>query len=351
MPQASRPQSADFQSLPKIDLHRHLEGSLRLSTVAELAAAGSIPLPAAQDELRRLIQVGPDDPHNRQFFLSRFASIREVFQSQEIIARVAGEAVLDAAADNIRYLELHLTPAALSAVNAAGYADVIRWVLQAVERTASRDQLVRLVVSINRHEPVSVAEAVAQTAVDFRDKGVVGLDLAGDEGEFPAEPFREVFREASESGLRRSVHAGEWSGPESVREAIEVLGAERVSHGVRIMEDPEVVRLARDRAVPFAVCLTSNVQTGVVGDLLEHPLVPMIQAGLHVTINTDDPRLSGITLSSEFERALELGLTEESLRGLILAGLQAGFLPPREKRELEAELLVQLGLSSTAADS
>lgn len=345
MPQASRPPSASLQSLPKVDLHRHLEGSLRLPTVAELAAAGAIPLPSNEDELRRLIQVGPGDPHEREFFLSRFASIREVFRSEEIVDRVASEAVLDAAADNVRYLELHLTPAALSARNSASYADVIRWVLRAVRRTATSENQVNLVVSINRHEPVSVAEAVVEAAVDHRESGVVALDLAGDEGEYSAEPFREVFREAGEAGLHLSVHAGEWSGPQSVREAIESLGAERVSHGVRIMEDRDVVRLARDRGVPFAVCLTSNVQTGVVADPLAHPLLPMIQAGLHVTLNTDDPGLSGISLSTEYARALELGLTEGSLRGLIMAGLEASFLPERAKKALEAPLLAQLGLA------
>lgn len=350
MPQVSRPAQASVRSLPKIDLHRHLEGSLRLDTVAELAAAGSIPLPADRDELRRLIQVGPDDPHHREFFLSRFASLRQVYRSEEIIDRVTVEAVQDAIDDNVRYLELHLTPAALSAMNAASYSDVIRWVLRAVDRRATGDHRVNLVVSINRHEPVAIAEAVAEAAVEYRDQGVVALDLAGDEADYPAEPFRQVFEQAAREGLARSVHAGEWSGPESVREAIEQLAADRISHGVRIVEDPAVVRLARDRDVPFAVCLTSNLQTGVVPGLNDHPLVPMIQAGLHVTLNSDDPGVSGITLSSEYERALELGLTHESLRGLILAGVQASFLTAKAKRELEADLMVELGLAGTGTE-
>lgn len=348
---ANKPAPLNPKNLPKVDLHRHLEGSLRLETVQELAEAGSIPLPANRRELRRLLTVGPSDPRTRSHFLGRFAHIREVFQSEEIIRRISREAVQDAAMDGIRYLELHLTPAALAEASRASYSEVIGWVWEGVEAAEADGTRVRLVVSVNRHEPVVMARQVAEAALAGRAQAVVGLDLAGDEGGYQAEPFRELFAEAKGAGLFLSVHAGEWAGAASVREAMELLGADRIAHGVRIMEDKDCVLAARDRRVPFAVCLTSNVQTGVVGELGEHPLAAMIQAGLQVSLNTDDPGISGITLTDEYQRAVtHLGLSHETLKGLILSGAQSAFLPDREKRDFLRDLQSELGLAPQVVD-
>ncbi len=135
--------------------------------------------------------------------------------------------------------------------------------------------------------------------------GIAGLDLAGNEAQFPAEPFIGIFREAKQSGLKVAVHAGEWGGPENVRQAIEQFDADRIGHGVRVMEDEYTVTLAKDRQTCFEVCITSNYQTGAVKELSEHPLKKMIAAGLNVTLNTDDPSISQITLSNEYKVAEE----------------------------------------------
>lgn len=197
----------------------------------------------------------------------------------------------------------------------------------------------RLIASVNRHEPVELAEEVARLAAERMEQGIVGLDLAGNEAEFPAQPFAGVFREARESGLHVTIHAGEWGGAENVREAIELFNAERIGHGVRVMEDPAVAALARERAVPFEVCVTSNYQSGVVAKLADHPLPRMLEAGLRVTINTDDPSISAITLTDEYRLALEeLGISGAALAGCIQTAVRASFLPPAQMDALEQKI-------------
>jgi adenosine deaminase len=175
------------------------------------------------------------------------------------------------------------------------------------------------------------------------EHGLLGLDLAGNEAEFSAEPFLGVFKEAHQAGLKITVHAGEWGGAANVREALEVLNADRIGHGVRVMEDPETVKLARERATPFEVCVTSNHQTGVVKTLKAHPLMKMIESGLYVTLGTDDPSISQITLSDEYRCvSKELGMQPADLHARIRAAAQASFLPPARKTKLMAELEQQL---------
>ena len=169
--------------------------------------------------------------------------------------------------------------------------------------------------------------------------GVVGIDLAGNEAEFPSDPFHGIFREARQAGLHTSVHAGEWGPAANVRQAIEELGAERIAHGVRVMDDPSVVALARERRIPFEVCVTSNYQSGVVPDPGTHPLPRMLEAGLVVTVNTDDPSVSRITLSDEYHVFCEdLHLSLDALRLCILAAGQAAFLPEAERTDLVKSL-------------
>jgi adenosine deaminase len=200
-----------------------------------------------------------------------------------------------------------------------------------------------LIVSVNRHEPVRLAEELARAAVGGISRGIVGLDLAGREWDFPAEPFAALFAEAKREGLGVTVHAGEWAGPEAVRQAVEGMGADRVGHGVQVLGDAEVVALARERRLVFEVCLTSNLQSGVVQSIASHQLPKMIEAGLLVTLNSDDPGVSQITLGGEYTLARrELGLSQQTLYGLILTAAQASFLPAPEKKALEASLQAEI---------
>jgi adenosine deaminase len=329
-----------FDSIPKVDLHRHLEGSLRLATLVELARSEKLDLPQDEAGLRPLVQIVPQDPRRWSAFLSKFETVRKFFLSPDIVRRTVREAIEDAAAENVRYLELHFTPAALRRVRDFPLPDLFDWVVQESRAAAFRTGIrVGLVVSVNRHEPLDLAGQVARLAVERARKEIVGLDLAGNEAEFPADPFRGLFAEAAQAGLGVSVHAGEWDGAASVRYAMEVMGADRIVHGVRVMDDPSLVALAKERRTVFEVCLSSNLHSGVVQRIEDHPLPRMLGAGLQVTLNSDDPCLLNMHLSDDFRLAVErLGLSRESLKGLTLAAAQAAFLPAKDKRELEAEL-------------
>jgi adenosine deaminase len=331
-----------YRSLPKVDLHRHLEGSLRLDTIIDIARQHGITIPAS---FHNLVQVQPGDPLTFNNFLSKFQHLRQIYRSPEVIARVTAEAVQDAAEDGLQYLELRFTPVALARMQGYSLGEVMDWVTVAAGQAAERNHMmVRLIASVNRHEPVEQAETVARLAAERQGQGVVGLDLAGNEVDFSAAPFVGVFREAHQSGLRITAHAGEWSGAFNVRHAIEDLGAERIGHGVRIIEDAAVVDLARERGTVLEVCLTSNYQSGVVPALSDHPLARLIDAGLVVTLNTDDPGISGITLSDEYRLALEnLGLPPEKLTACVLNAARAAFLPPEVSAQLAAKLTGRLG--------
>ncbi len=325
-----------FLVLPKAELHRHLEGSLRIETMFDIAQTHGLTVPASILRLSGLVQVGDEEPYTFSNFLEKFKTLRLFYRSPEVIARVTREAVEDAARDNVRYMELRFTPVALSRAERFPLHDVMDWVCNSASEAAKQFGIdVKLIASVNRHESPELAEQVAWLAADYQDKGIVALDIAGNEVEFPAEPFSPIFREAKESGLKITVHAGEWGGAENVREAIEVLGADRIGHGVRVLEDPNVVALAKERETVFEICVTSNYQSGVTPSLTEHPLPKMVAAGLKATINTDDPSISRISLSSEFQMIHDqLGFNLEQLGALTMNAVNAAFLPKPEREIL-----------------
>ncbi|MEW6717868.1 MAG: adenosine deaminase [Chloroflexota bacterium] len=335
-PSKKAPRSV-FHQLPKVELHRHLEGAVRINTLFEIARQSGMDLPIYDPRrFEKFVQVDGGDVYNSTNFLAKFQTIRRFFLTPDIIKRVTCEAVADAAEENIIYLELRFTPVALSVEKKFSLAEVMDWVIEGVQM-ASEDYgvIVRLIASVNRHEPVELAAQVAGLAVERRDRGLVGLDLAGNEVDFPAQPFVNIFREANESGLQLTVHAGEWGEAASVRHAIEKFPVSRIGHGVRVIDDARVVALAREHETTFEVCITSNFQTGVVSALTNHPLPDMLNAGLKATINTDDPSIFHISLSEEYLLAHEvLGIPLNVLRQCTMAAAEAAFVSPEEKIEL-----------------
>lgn len=333
-----------YRRIPKVDLHRHLEGSLRIETLMEIASLHGMDLP--QHDFHALVQMQREDTLTFSTFLSKFQTLRQFYRSPEVIERVTREAVEDAARDGVVYLELRFTPVALGRLQGYSAARVMDWVARSANAAARAWGIeVRLIASVNRHEPVELAEEVARQAAERIDQGIVGLDLAGNEAQFSALPFAGVLREARESGLHLTVHAGEWRGPENVREAIEIIGTERIGHGVRVIEDQGVMAVARERGVFFEVCATSNYQSGVVKALAAHPLKQMVEANLNVTINTDDPSISGITLSDEYILAQEtLGLDGSTMQNCIRNGIEAAFLSEAEKIRLRQRVESQMAV-------
>ncbi len=329
-----------YRALPKVELHRHLEGSLRLDTMVDIARQHGLEIPEDVLRLSTLVQVQEEEKFTFQNFLSKFNTLRMFYRSPEVIHRVTREAIEDAAKDNVKYLELRFTPVALSRAERFPLHDVIDWVMSSSKEAAEKNGIiVKLIASVNRHESTDLAEQVAWLAAEHMKNGIVGLDLAGNEAEFPAAPFTGIFKEAKEAGLQVTIHAGEWGPAAYIKEAIEEIGADRIGHGVRVLEDANITALAKERGTAFEVCVTSNYQSGVVAALDAHPLMKMLEAGVNATVNTDDPSISRITLSHEYYTACEdLQMPQPVLKQRIVAAAQAGFLPDAEKEKLVAQL-------------
>ena len=326
--------------MPKIDLHRHLEGSLRLQTLTEIALEHGIDLPSYRTEdLRRYVQARDDEPDYHRF-LAKFRLLRRFYQSRAALERIAAEGVADAAADNVRYLELRFNPIALSRAQRFPLQDVVEWVTGAIAGAQQTHPItVRLILQIGRDETPRVAEEILELALAYRSRGIVGLDLAGDEVNYPAYRLAPIYQRARQEGLGVTIHAGEVGGAANVRDAVLLFQAQRIGHGIHAIENSEVVRLLLERNIVLEVCPTSNLQTGAVRSLSHHPLSDMLALGLRATLNTDDPSISDTTLTDEYLVAMmTIGLDWEQIRTTVFNALDAAFLPEEERMSLREQL-------------
>lgn len=339
---------AQLHVLPKVDLHRHLEGSLRLQTLAEIAQEHGIDLPSYDIEyLRPFVTVANDEPDFHRF-LEKFRLLQRFYPSRAAVERIAYEAVADAAEDNIKYLELRFNPLAQARVQGFSLDEVTTWICGSVAR-AQRDYGVRvnLILSIRRDVSLDIASEIADLAVAHFGDGVVGLDLTGDEIGYPADRFIDIFRRAHQEGLHVTVHAGEAGGADNVRQAIELLGAQRIGHGIRAIENSQVVHLLQERKVALEICPTSNLQTGAVRRFGQHPLMDLLALDLRVTINTDDPSVSDTTLTDEYVVAmLTMGMTFDQIKRAIVIAADSAFLPAEEREQLVDWFRKELKLTS-----
>jgi adenosine deaminase len=321
--------------MPKVELHRHLEGSLRLSTLVEIARQYGMEV-RDEDALRPFVQMMPNEPRNSSRFLSKFYTLRQFYRTEAIIERLVTEVVEDAAADHIHYLELRFTPRALCNMIGCPMTEMVDLVCQAGSAAAERFGIeVRYIVSINRHEAVEVGEAALAAALKCRARGVVALDLAGDEVNYPVHPFCDIFQHARREGLYITVHAGEWAGSQSIRDALEVLGAHRIGHGLNAIHDAALTAELTRRGTALELCPTSNVLSGIVEGLAVHPIHVLTQHGVITTLNTDDPLVCNVTLSQEMLMLMQtFQLTLEDLKQYMLRAAQHAFLPPERRQQL-----------------
>lgn len=326
-----------LRELPKTDLHLHLDGTVRPQTYVELAA--SLPgmgRPTLED-VEKAITVGPE-VRSLAGFLSRFPVINRVTQTEAALRRITREALEDAHRSGVRYAELRFAPW-LHTEAGLSPEQVVDAVLEGVEE-ASRTWpvLARLILVVMRGRPEEENHRVIDLAARYRDQGVAGVDLAGDEAAYPPDGYRAVFRRARDLGLNVTIHAGEAGGPENVWVAVRELGARRIGHGSRAVEDPALLEHLKEHGIWIESCITSNLQTGAARSPEEHPFGRFLAEGVPVTLNSDDPQVSRINLATEWALATEVfNLDFDQLARLALNGVEAAFVPEATRAMLRAE--------------
>ncbi len=322
-------------SLPLVELHRHLDGSVRLQTILDLSRRHHLPLPANDLEgLRPYVQVSGPTPGVMEF-IARFEWQVGVMVDYDAVRRIAYENVEDAKNEGIDYIELRFSPWFMAEPHQLDPAGVVEAVVEGVEAGEEGFGVkVGLTGILSRTYGVEIAYKELAALFTQADH-IIALDLAGDEAHFPAEWFRGHFRQAREAGWRVTVHAGEIAGPDSIKEAIRGLGAERIGHALCALEDPYVLDYMLEHHIGIESCLTSNVQTSCVESYAAHPLRRFLEKGLLATINTDDPGISAIDLHYEYEVAApEAGLAQAQIHQAQLNALEVSFLTEEEKKDL-----------------
>jgi adenosine deaminase len=331
------------ETLPLIDLHRHLDGNVRLETILDLGRQHDLPLPAWDVEgLRPHVQMmGPTaegaSVPGVMAFISKFEWMMRILVDYDACRRVAYENVGDARDEGLDYVELRFSPWFMAETHGLNPAGVVEAVVDGVAAGARDfDQKVNLIGIISRTYGPEAGQKELEALLGQRDQ-IVALDLAGDEANWPGALFAKHFSRARDAGWQITAHAGEADGPQSIWQAVRELGAARLGHGVTAIEDPMLMDYLTEKGIGVEISLTSNVQTRTVVDYASHPAWHFLERGLLVTLNTDDPGISAIDLRHEYEVAAPAaGLTPEQIRQAQHNALTVAFLPPEAKEALKA---------------
>jgi adenosine deaminase len=324
-----------IQVMPKVELHVHLEGSIRPATVLQLAQRNRVPLPADTVEGLQEWYTFRDFAH----FVQIYDLVSRCIRTSEDIELIAREFLVHQAAQNIRYSEVTYTPFTHYRLKGLTFAQQLAALNRArAWAEAELGVTMRFVLDFARKAPLEQAVTVAGWAIAARDDGVVALGLGGVEKGYTAAKFRSVFEGVRDAGLARVPHAGETVGPASIWGALRAADATRIGHGVRCLEDPALVDELRARQIPLEVCPTSNVCLGVVRRLADHPLPRLLEAGLYVTVNSDDPPMFNTTLTAEYlALAQTFGFGHDAVERLALNAVRATLLSAAQRADLEAK--------------
>jgi adenosine deaminase len=320
--------------LPKAELHVHLDGSLRPETMLELAGEYGKPMPASEPgALADYMHV--QDARNLVEYLERFEITLSVMQTAEALERIAYELAQDLAAENVRYAEIRYSPI-LNIREGLPLTEAVDAPLRGLRR-AEADFGIRtgvIICGIRNMEP-GTSRDLADLTVAYKDRGVVAFDLAGAEYNYPAKKHKDAFYTVINKNMAATIHAGEAYGPESIHQALHYCQADRIGHGTRLFEDPDLMRYVNDFRIPIEICLTSNVQTRAVHTFAEHPVRTYYDEGIVLSLNTDNRLMSATTVTEEFWRAHEhLGFTWSELVDITLMGFDSAFLHRPEKLAL-----------------
>ncbi|WP_019007557.1 adenosine deaminase [Cohnella laeviribosi] len=332
-----------LRKLPKTDLHVHLDGSVKPSTLVELAEAQGIALPAAgANGMRPYMSVG-EECGSLVDYLSKFHWVSQVLHTEDALERAAFELAEQVAQHNVRYVEVRLGPQLHR-----GKGLTVDEVLLAAVRGLKRGEAAfgvkgRVIAACLRNHPVAANREVVEAAVRLRDRGVAAVDLAGPEAGYPPEQHKEAFAPAIRAGLPITIHAGEAAGAESVRGALLALGARRIGHGVRTKEDEATLELVKERRIPLEMCPVSNIQTKASPGWDRYPIREYVEQGLAVTVNTDNLTVSDTDMTKEYGLLMEkFGFTLQEIGQLIVNGVEAAFLDETEKAALRRQIVHEL---------
>ena len=315
-------------TFPKIELHVHLEGTVRARTLLQIARRNGVPLPADTVEGLAALYEFRDFAHFLEVWLLTTGALRTAEDFRQVVVDYAAEAVSHGAV----YIEGIFTPAE-PVSRGAGWDEVFTGYCDGAQQAAELYGIqVRLTPDIPRGWPLADAELTARHAVAYRDRGVVGVGLGGSEADYPPEPYARAFEVARDGGLGSVPHAGEAAGPASIRAALDILGADRIRHGIRAVDDPGLVADLAARGVVLDVCPISNLRTGVVASLAEHPLPRLVAAGVACSVSTDDPAMFGTDLTADYAAARQLGV---SARDCYVAGLRGALCDQQTKDALQ----------------
>ncbi|MBU3956456.1 adenosine deaminase [bacterium] len=315
-----------LRKLPKVDLHCHLDGSMRPQTIFDIMKASGAELPCAEAAgIDGYIQVD-SSCHSLTDFLKKFDFFYPYLRTPESMERIAYELCEDAAKENIRYMEVRFAPC-LQASESVTQEDILKSVLAGLKK-GERDFDIKAgaILCAYRGTPQKDWEETYFLAEKYSGQGVCGMDLAGDESRFPGKPFAAIFDRAKDAGIPVTIHAGEAAGWESVKEAVDILHAARIGHGVRIAENDVFFNRIKDSGTVFEICVTSNIHTGIFADYKAHPLADFYRKGIRTTINTDDRGVSNIDLTHEWAIAqTKCGLEIEDVLDMNISSIDAAF--------------------------
>jgi adenosine deaminase len=356
MPKPSRPRRASrkpsrgptltpalIKKLPKTDLHVHLDGSVRVKTILELARERKIRLPATDPRRLHAILRADKGVKDLPEYIRKFDLTLKVMQDREGLSRIAYELAEDAAKENIRYMEVRYSPI-LHVKEGMKLPVIVDSVLAGLRR-AERAFGIRtgLIICGIRHILPKWSSELADLTVAYKNRGVVAFDLAGAEKDFPAKAHAAAFQKILKHNINSTVHAGEAFGAESIGQALHHCGAHRIGHGTMLKEDLDLLNYVNDHRIPLEMCLSSNVQTRAVKDLAHHPFKFYYDYGLRVTLNTDNRLMSNTTMTKELWLAVKTySLTAWDLRNILINGFKSAFMPLGEKVEMLRSAIAEM---------
>ena len=334
----------DIFKLPKTDLHLHLDGSLRIPTIIELAKENKVELPSYEEEGLREHLVVPRDCPSLEVYLKPFETTLSVLQDKDSLTRVAFELAEDCAKENVKLLEVRYSPI-LHQQKHLKMTQIVDAVLKGLKMAEKKyDIRTGVIICGMRHIEPSVSLRLAELAVAYKYQGVCGFDLAGAEANYPAKDHKDAFYLIQNNNVNCTIHAGEAFGPESIAQALHYCSAHRIGHGTHLKRDGDLLNYVNDHRIPLEICLTSNVQTKACPDISVHPFRFYYDFGIRVTINTDNRLMSNTRVTDELWLAAEtFDLSFMDVKNIIINGFKSSFLHYRDKVQLLQDVLPELG--------